>query len=344
MKKEELGNQFMELIAQAMGGNAETLEGKIKDIVQKTVADMGSMTVTHEIKIGDADPSQIEGIVCEEFDDVLGWSCGIDPVSGAHNSVMLTGPAGTGKGTIARQVAEALGAEFYEVNALQDKFDLTGFVNAGGEYVPSIFYNACESASNGNEVVFLFDEMDCSIPDVLKIFNEALSSFEFTFPSNETFDFKEHMHFIAASNTYGTGADMKYIGNQLDSSTLDRFALVEIGYDERVELLKANGDKDLVEFFHAVRASATNLPSLETGYRSIGRVASMRGVMDMRKVLKQGFIKSLSSDAVQSIVLNIMTVIPNNPYARALRGEEVVFEVPEVKETKKARKSGKKSA
>ena len=340
MKNEELGNQFMELIAKAMGGNAETLEDKIKEIVQKTVADMGSMTVTHEFRIGDADPSKIEGIVCEEFDEVLSWSIG-RTAKGNYNNVMLTGPAGTGKGTIARQLAEALDAEFYEVNAVQDKFELTGFVSAGSDYVPSIFYNACESASSGNEVVFLFDEIDCSIPDVLKLFNEALSSFEFTFPSNESFNFKEHMHFICAANTYGTGADMKYVGNQLDSSTRDRFAMVEIGYDERVELACAGGDKELVEFFHAVRSASVNIPTLETGYRSIERVASMRGRLDMRKVLKQGFTKSLSSDAVGNIASTILTVIPSNPYARALNGEDVTFEAPS---TKKTRKTEKKSA
>ena len=40
MKNEELGTQFMALIAQAMGGSAETLEGKIQEMVKKAVSEM----------------------------------------------------------------------------------------------------------------------------------------------------------------------------------------------------------------------------------------------------------------------------------------------------------------
>jgi hypothetical protein len=40
----------------------------------------------------------------------------------------------------------------------------------------------------------------------------------------------------AAANTYGTGADALYVGrNQLDAATLDRFYVVEMDYDRKLE-------------------------------------------------------------------------------------------------------------
>lgn len=346
MKNEELGNQFMALIAQAMGGNAETLEGTIKAIVKQTIAETGGATVTHEIKSG-AKVKKIDGILPQEFDRVLCWTSKRTP-SEHYNAVMMTGNAGTGKGTIARKIAEALDAEFYEVNAIQDKFELTGFVNAEGEYIPSQFFNACLSASEGNEVVFLFDEMDCSIPEVLKIFNEALSSYEFTFPSNETLDFKEHMHFICACNTYGTGADMKYVGNQLDKSTLDRFALVKVKYDPKVDLACALGDTDLCEFFAELRKATANM-QFEASYRSIQRIVSVKGEMPMNEILEDALFKELGEDDLNMIRNCLNRAIANNPYTKVMNGEQVKFTPAETEETtetkkKKTAKSGRKTA
>ena len=236
---------------------------------------------------------------------------------------MLTGPAGTGKGTMARQVAEALEADFFEVNAVQNAYELTGFVDANSYYVDTPFYRACKNASEGNSTVFLFDEIDCSVPEVLKIFNEALSSYEFTFPNGETLEFPE-MKIICAANTYGTGADMQYCGNQLDASTLDRFAMVEVGYDPKVEMAVANGDRELVDFIHSVR-TVTETMRLIVSYRSIKRIASMKGVADMRSVLRQGLVKGLSADDLEIVKSYVKRVLPDNPYAKALNGEDVSF-------------------
>lgn len=316
MKNEELGNQFMALIAQAMGGNAETLEGKIQEMVKEAVSKMGTGTVTHEVKVGTYEPKKIKGLVSQEFDEVLAWVVNF-------NAVMLTGPAGTGKGTMARQVAEALEADFFEVNAVQNAYELTGFVDANSYYVETPFYRACKNAADGNPTVFLFDEIDCSVPEVLKIFNEALSSYEFTFPNGELLEFPE-MRIICAANTYGTGADMQYCGNQLDASTLDRFAMIEVGYDPKIDLAVANGDGELVEFIHKVR-TVTETMKIIVSYRSIKRIASMKGVADMRCVLRQGLFKGVSEDDMEIIKNCLKTSTPNNPYTRALLGEDVQF-------------------
>ena len=129
---------------------------------------------------------------------------------------------------------------------------------------------------------------------------------------------------------------MQYCGNQLDASTLDRFAMVEVGYDAKIDLAMAGGDADLVEFIHEMRKVAETMNFI-ISYRSIQRIASMKGVLDMRKVLKQGLFKGLSVDDWEIIRTNLTRTLRDNPYTRAMNGEAVEF-------TSTAKKAGKKSA
>jgi len=54
----------------------------------------------------------------------------------------------------------------------------------------------------------------------------------------------ENFAFMAAGNTTGAGADMKFVGrNQLDGATLDRFVFVFWEYDEDFEVHVAGEDQ-----------------------------------------------------------------------------------------------------
>ena len=67
--------------------------------------------------------------------------------------------------------------------------------------------------------------------------NSALANGFAAFP-DQAEPVKAHVDFIpvVAANTYGRGADRLYIGaNQLDASTLDRFAVLSWDYDETLE-------------------------------------------------------------------------------------------------------------
>ena len=323
MKKEEVGAQVLDLISQVTG---ESLESTIDSMVEKKLENVSfNSEVTHTIKVGDYEPKKIKGSVCQEFDKCLAYVANL-----VKKNLWLTGSAGTGKGTISRQIAEAFEADFYEVNAVQDKFELTGFVDANSYYVETQFYNACKNASEGNPTVFMFDEVDCSIPEVLKIFNEAVASREFTFPNGETLEFP-NLIIICASNSYGTGADMQYCGNRLDASFHNRFAKVEIKFDPKVELAVAGGDKELVEFIHEVRKAGETMRFVPS-YRDIERIACMKGALDMRDVLRECLIMGLISDDDVDIIKNHLTNrIPNNPYTMAFKGLFVDFSKKAVK-------------
>jgi cobaltochelatase CobS len=150
--------------------------------------------------------------------------------------VYTFGPAGAGKTTLASQAAEALQVPFHSTGALLQKYELTGYMNAGGEYVETSFYDAYK---NGG--VFLFDEIDASNPTAVIAFNQALANKEYTFPNGLV---KQHPDFycIAAANTNGNGATANYKRQALDGATLDRFSRIELKYDTKLELRLAEAE------------------------------------------------------------------------------------------------------
>ena len=136
--------------------------------------------------------------------------------------VYLAGPAGSGKNHTVEQIARENEWDFYFSNSIQQEYKLTGFIDAGGDYHETEFYKACTSKT---ECVFFLDEIDASIPDVLVLLNAAIANGYFEFPNGRV-DFS-HVHFVAAGNTVGSGADDMYTGRMvLDQATLDRFAII----------------------------------------------------------------------------------------------------------------------
>lgn len=146
--------------------------------------------------------------------------------------VYLAGPAGSGKNHAVEQIAKELDWNFYFSNSVQQEFKLTGFIDAGGTFHETEFYKACTSDKPS---IFFLDEMDASIPEVLVLLNAAIANGYFEFPNGRV-DF-DHVKFVAAGNTVGSGADEMYTGRMvLDQATLDRFAIIEFDYSLRIEL------------------------------------------------------------------------------------------------------------
>lgn len=231
-------------------------------------------------------------------------------------NVMLTGHAGTGKGFACESFCEAFDVDFFQVNAVMNEFALTGFIDANGKYQETEFYRACKSAQS-KKTLFMFDEFDCSIPDVIKIFNEFLNKKSFVFPNGEKLDCKENLLIVCACNTQGDGATELYCGNKLDKSTLDRFSLIHTDYDKDIELQITNNNVELVEFYDEFRRIADNngLPII-CSYRSLERITKYEFVCDdLSENLKDNFIKSLTKDDLQSILYNFNS--KENKYYKA---------------------------
>ena len=213
--------------------------------------------------------------------------------------VYLAGPAGTGKNYTVEQIAKELGWNFYFSNSVQQEHKLTGFIDAGGNFHETEFYKAC---TDENDCVFFLDEMDASIPEVLVLLNAAIANGYFVFPTGKV-ELKK-VHFVAAGNTVGSGADDQYTGRMvLDQATMDRFAIIEMNYDRRVELKIAEGNEELVEFVHQLRDKAEQIGIRATfSYRCIAMVTKLEKTgLGTKAILKISIFKGMDQDTINTL-------------------------------------------
>ena len=239
---------------------------------------------------------EFEGVVHEKFDQVLKFVKAGEPV-------FLTGPTGSGKNVLCQQVAKAMGLDFYFSNAVTQEYKITGFTDAMGIFHESQFYKAFKHGG-----LFMLDEMDASIPEVLIILNAAIANRYFDFPAPIGY-VKAHENFrvIAAGNTFGIGADYDYVGrNQLDAASLDRFAMIRVEYDRHIEEACALGNRDLLNFCRKFR-KATKKAGIRTvvSYRAISRMAKLDSVMDAKELLDSCLVKSLDAGDMDAIAKDL---------------------------------------
>lgn len=226
--------------------------------------------------------------------------------------VYLAGPAGSGKNHTVEQIASELGWNFYFSNSVQQEYKLTGFIDAGGDFHETEFYKAC---TDENECVFFLDEMDASIPEVLVLLNAAIANGYFEFPTGRV-DF-DHVHFVAAGNTVGSGADDMYTGRMvLDQATLDRFAIIEFDYSQRIEMAITKNNAELVGFIHQMRDDAKAKGIRATfSYRCMTMITKLENAgMDLDVAITIAIVKGMDKDTV-----NTFTPSGDTKYHKALR-------------------------
>lgn len=143
--------------------------------------------------------------------------------------VLLTGERGSGKTTLAKDVAEYLKLEFFSMSMTRQTTlsHLLGFMNVNGIYIPSQLRTASE---NGG--VFLLDEVDASDPNVLLCLNTIENGF-ISFPDKIVHVHKD-FRLMATSNPQDNHRE--YNGRaKLDASTLDRFDIISVEKDDILE-------------------------------------------------------------------------------------------------------------
>jgi len=288
-----IGQTVASIVAKTQADKIEqaimsTLHDDIRDFIMKEYGPIERKITTY---INDV-PHDTHGLLHEQFDTVLKFVERDEPV-------FLTGPAGSGKNFLCKQIADTLNLDFYFSNAVTQEYKLTGFTDAMGNYQPTQFYKAFTEGG-----LFMLDEIDASIPEVLVILNAAIANRYFDFPAPIGYK-KAHPNFrvVAAGNTTGRGADYEYVGrNQLDGASLDRFAIVEIDYSKSIEDGLAV-DNELANFCREFRNAAKKVGvGIIVSYRAISRLAKMIPIMSLEEALKTCLVKDLEKDD-----LNIIT-------------------------------------
>lgn len=158
-------------------------------------------------------------------------------------NVWMAGPAGSGKSTIGKSVADSFGLPFAFISgsAGVTESQLTGWGIQNlqtGEmvYVSTDFVEIFE---NGG--VFLVDECDGFDGNVLLTLQAALANGHMSLPYRRSTPIAKrhpHCYIIVAANTWGLGADAVYCGRApLDGAFLDRFvgARFRVDYDRDLE-------------------------------------------------------------------------------------------------------------
>ena len=199
----------------------------------------------------------------------------------------LIGPAGSGKSTVCEQVADALTLPFYLQNAVSGTHELTGYMDAHGNYHGTTFRTAFEHGG-----FFFIDEVDTSDPGAIKWLNTALANGYAMFPDKPDRVLR-HKDFraVIAANTFGNGADRIYVGaNQLDASTLDRFVFFDFRYDTKLEMLLSGGNTKWCERVQAIREGALK--------EKARMVISPRATIYGAKLLALGWDQNVVEDRV----------------------------------------------
>lgn len=228
-----------------------------------------------------------------------------------HKNLMLVGPAGSGKTTLARQVAEALGLEFgfISLSAGVTESHLLGrtLPEADGswKFKAGKFVEIYEKGG-----VFLLDEVDAADPNVMVAINAALANGMLVTTDGVIHHRSDRCYIMAAANTWGTGGDSLYVGrNQLDAATLDRFVLSTLFVDYDVDLEKRIAgvlpeDKacELLGWVNDLRqAIKRNRLRRVASTRLVGNAVKALAAGRTLEVVKARFLQSWSKDEVAKL-------------------------------------------
>jgi hypothetical protein len=199
-----------------------------------------------------------------------------------HKQAFLAGPTGSGKTTLAGQIAEAMGVPFYFISctAGMSEAHLLGRMLFNGDYASSDLVKAYEEGG-----IFLFDEIDAADNNTLLVINSALANNKLSVPNRKDKPHADrHPNFICivAGNSWGEGS-IEYQGRApLDRAFLDRFAMskLNIDYDADLEKLIVSKQPQVAKAFHSFRGYLNS--------KSIFKPVSTRSIISAYKEAENG--------------------------------------------------------
>jgi len=211
-------------------------EAAVNAIIERKLAVALQGLAPHRIVVSQAGEVTLTDCVHPMFESVLREIA-------AGNNVLLVGPAGTGKTTLAGHVAQALKRQhsILHFSGGMSEADITGRLLPVKEGMTFDFVesDALRCYSEGNALI-TFDEIDRADSNTLTCAHAPLSNGHWFVQARfkaPLVDRGENVGFIATANTWGSGADRMYVGaNQLDAATLNRWnTQIEIDYNCKLE-------------------------------------------------------------------------------------------------------------
>jgi len=271
-----LANELQDYLRSSV--DAET----VNRIVDERIANI-RLPRTIEVKTGET-VQKLEGRAHQQFDEL------IELVNEGHQNILMVGPAGSGKTTLAKSLAQALGLDFgfISLSAGVSETHLFGRMlpqaDGSWQFKPSRFVEIYEKGG-----VFLLDELDAADANVMVAINAALANGVLANPNGQLHHRHPKTFILAAANTWGRGGDHQYVGrNQLDASTMDRFVLstLHVEYDRGLEreiveaALSSNAAAELLNWIEDLRT--------QIAAKRLRRVASTRLVLNAATAIKAG--------------------------------------------------------
>ena len=186
-------------------------------------------------------------------------------VNAGLRNLWLYGPAGTGKTTICKLTAGALGVPYTLLSCSAGTSPCEILGHKFPEPRPSPVSRAV-----GMPGIIVFDEITMLDASVAAVANSLLANGEIETTTGHVMRHPDCI-IIATANTVGDGADRQYIGNnQLDAATLDRFTggMVKVDYSQEYE---SRFDSEVVKWVQKARAKCQ-----EMGFR---RILSTRAII-----------------------------------------------------------------
>ena len=241
---------------------------------------------------GKKETKVIQSIVNPNAEEIL------DYLKDGEN-VFLWGPAGAGKNVLGEQLAEMLDVQFFYMNTVYTKYDITGFTDAQGNYIPTAVINWLKNEDGG---LMFFDEMCTNSPEANTAINALLANKYIVLQNGEVLKMTSRHYVVAADNTNGLGATEEYNGRyKMDESTRDRFAFFFIDYDAAVEESIVGDKKDILDFVRELRkvTKECNI-SLVLGYRCINRLVKFYN-RDAARTIEHNILKGMEQDTINEI-------------------------------------------
>jgi cobaltochelatase CobS len=223
----------------------ELLAGELEDYMRPGVDEQAVHTIVEEhiakariprpieVRQGNMVLGSLDERAHAQFEDLIAL------VNEGNRNILMVGPAGSGKTTLAKSLAKALGLDFgfLSLSAGISETHLYGRMlpqaDGSWQFKSSRFVETYERGG-----VFLLDELDAADANVMVAINAALANRVLANPNGPIHNRHEKTFVLAAANTWGRGGDHQYVGrNQLDASTLDRFVLstLHVEYDKGLE-------------------------------------------------------------------------------------------------------------